>query len=103
MSFFQVCVGAGRAQSAGGGRGKAWGNPSSADDGCSNKVCWFYVKHVKHETSLGFLSYFRVAAIRPFATQQMALLVENSAVIMAKGRRNSSAEVKLDCSYSSSL
>merc|ERR1712130_87706 len=35
----------------------------------------------------------RVAAIRPFATQQMALLVENSAVIMAKGRRNSSAEV----------
>ena len=41
MSFFQVCVGAGRAQSAGGGRGKAWGNPSSADDGCGNKVCWF--------------------------------------------------------------
>ena len=37
---------------------------------------------------------FRVAAIRPFATQQMALLVENSAVIMAKGRRNSSAEVR---------
>ena len=36
-----------------------------------------------------------MAAIRPFATQQMALLVENSAVIMAKGRRNSSAEVKL--------
>ena len=35
----------------------------------------------------------RVAAIRPFATQQMALLVENSAVIMAKGKRNSSAEV----------
>ena len=35
----------------------------------------------------------RVAAIRPFATQQMALLVENSAVIMAKGNRNSSAEV----------
>ena len=41
------------------------------------------------------INLLRVAAIRPFATQQMALLVENSAVIMAKGRRNSSAEVKL--------
>merc|ERR1719466_105800 len=35
----------------------------------------------------------RVAAIRPFATQQMALLVENSSVIISRGRRNSSAEV----------
>jgi AP-3 complex subunit delta-1 len=35
----------------------------------------------------------RVAAIRPFATRQMALLVESSAVILARGRRNSSAEV----------
>jgi len=35
----------------------------------------------------------RVQAIRPFATQQMALLVDNSAVILSRGRRNSSAEV----------
>ena len=41
------------------------------------------------------INRIRVAAIRPFATQQMALLVENSAVIMAKGKRNSSAEVEL--------
>ena len=45
--------------------------------------------------SFSLLYFLRVAAIRPFATQQMALLVENSAVIMAKGRRNSSAEVEL--------
>jgi len=35
----------------------------------------------------------RVQAIRPFATQQMALLIDNSAVILSRGRRNSSAEV----------
>jgi len=35
----------------------------------------------------------RVQAIRPFATQQMALLIENSAVILNRGRRNSSSEV----------
>ena len=35
----------------------------------------------------------RVAAIRPFATRQMALLVENSSAILARGRRDSSAEV----------
>jgi len=33
----------------------------------------------------------RVEAIRPFATQQMALLVENSHVILGRGRANSSA------------
>jgi len=35
----------------------------------------------------------RVQAIRPFATQQMALLIENSSVILNRGRRNSSSEV----------
>lgn len=35
----------------------------------------------------------RVQAIRPFAVQQMALLVENSAVLLGSGRRNSAAEV----------
>jgi len=35
----------------------------------------------------------RVQAIRPFAVQQMALLVENSAVLMGSGRRNSAKEV----------
>jgi len=35
----------------------------------------------------------RVQAIRPFAVQQMALLVENSAVLLGTGRRNNAAEV----------
>ena len=48
---------------------------------------------LQHASFILNLLYDRVQAIRPFAVQQMALLVENSAVLLGTGRRNNAAEV----------